>query len=115
MRAVHTIWTKPATYKVKKKWFQESTDSIYTTRSVNNNYFMKDFELLTLVVSALFYKKYSGKIDLYTDNTGYEYFKELISRDDLWIDSEDKILDLVIDYMKEREGLQRRIEDIKGD
>ena len=76
MRAVHTIWTKPATYKVKKKWFQESTDSIYTTRSVDNNYFIKDFELLTLVVSALFYKKYSGKIDLYTDDIGYEYFKK---------------------------------------
>ena len=45
----------------------------------------------------------------------YDYFKELVSRDDLWIDSEDKILDLVIDYMKEREVLQRRIEDIKGD
>lgn len=45
----------------------------------------------------------------------YDYFKELVSRDDLWIDSEDKILDLVIDYMKEREGLQRRIEDIQGD
>lgn len=43
----------------------------------------------------------------------YDYFKELISRDDLWIDSEDKILDLVIDYMKEREVLQRRLEDIK--
>ena len=76
MRAVHTIWTKPSTYKVKKKWFQESTDSIYTTRSVDKKYFMKDFELLTLVASALFYKKFSGKIDLYTDNTGYEYFKE---------------------------------------
>jgi len=76
LRAVHTIWTKPSTYKVKKKWFQESTDSIYTTRSVDKKYFMKDFELLTLVASALFYKKFSGKIDLYTDDTGYEYFKE---------------------------------------
>ena len=76
MRAVHTIWTKPATYKVKKKWFQESTDSIYTTRSVDSNYYRKDFELLTLVVSALFYKKYSGKIDLYTDDIGYRYLKE---------------------------------------
>jgi hypothetical protein len=38
-----------------------------------------------------------------------------VSRNDLWIDSEDKILDLVIDYMKQREGLQRRIEDIDGD
>lgn len=45
----------------------------------------------------------------------FEYFKNLISRNDLWVDSEDKILDLVIAYMKEREPLQRRLEDIKGD
>jgi hypothetical protein len=76
LRAVHTLWTKPSTYKVKKKWFQESTDSIYTTRSSSEKYFMKNFELLTMVISTLLYKKYSGKIDLYTDDIGYQYLEQ---------------------------------------
>jgi hypothetical protein len=50
------------------------------------------------IVSQSSQKKYLLRLS-------FEYFKELVSRDDLWTDSEDKILDLVIDYMKQREGL----------
>lgn len=45
----------------------------------------------------------------------YDYFKELVSKNDLWIDSEDKILDLVLDYIKEREELGRRPEEIAAE
>lgn len=46
----HTIWTKP-----------------------NPNFKLADYELLTLIVSALVYRRYNGPMHLYTDVRGFAY------------------------------------------
>lgn len=52
--AFHTLWTKPVIASV-------------------NRFEMNDAEILTMIVSALMWRKYNGSIKLYTDKTGYEF------------------------------------------
>jgi len=52
--AFHTLWTKPVT--TAGKLFEMSTA-----------------EILTMIVSALMWRKHNGSIKLYTDKAGYEF------------------------------------------
>lgn len=52
--AFHTLWTKPVT--ISGKHFE-----------------MNSAEILTMIVSALMWRKHNGSIRLYTDNAGYEF------------------------------------------
>jgi len=54
LSAIHTIWTNP--YIIKNQYLK-------FTRA----------EMLTLVISALLWRKYNGAIKLYTDSTGLNY------------------------------------------
>ena len=53
-KAFHTLWTKPVT-------------------SSGNRFEMNDAEMLTMIVSALMWRKYNGSIKLYTDKEGYDF------------------------------------------
>jgi hypothetical protein len=55
--AFHTLWTKPVT-------------------ALGNHFEMNDAEMLTMMVSALMWRKYNGSIKLYTDTAGYEFVCE---------------------------------------
>jgi hypothetical protein len=55
--AFHTLWTKPVTASGKR-------------------FEMNDAEMLTMIVSALMWRKYNGSIKLYTDKTGYEFVRK---------------------------------------
>ena len=59
MLGVHVNWTKP-----------------FFTRN-QGDYFLHDFEILTLILSALKWREKNGKIKLYTDNVGYDFYKKL--------------------------------------
>lgn len=52
--AFHTLWTKPVT--ITGKHFE-----------------MNAAEMLTMIVSALMWRKHNGSIKLYTDKAGYEF------------------------------------------
>jgi hypothetical protein len=56
MNTFHTIWTKPAVQR-------------------NIGFEMNNAEILTMVISALMWRKYNGKIKLYTDEVGYDFLK----------------------------------------
>ena len=54
--------------------------------SINNKgaaYFIEDFDILTTILSALMWRKNNGKIKLYTDKTGLDYYSSLELLD-LW-------------------------------
>jgi hypothetical protein len=55
--AFHTLWTKPVT-------------------ASGNRFEMNDAEMLTMIVSALMWRRYNGSIKLYTDKTGYEFVRK---------------------------------------
>ncbi|HET7733742.1 MAG TPA: DUF6734 family protein [Paludibacter sp.] len=50
----HTLWTKPVT-------------------TAGKHFEMSAAEILTMIVSALMWRKYNGSIKLYTDKAGYEF------------------------------------------
>ncbi|MFT3751956.1 MAG: hypothetical protein QM800_03450 [Paludibacter sp.] len=52
--AFHTLWTKPVT-------------------TAGKPFEMSAAEILTMIVSALMWRKHNGSIRLYTDNAGYEF------------------------------------------
>ncbi len=59
--AFHSNWTKP----------------FFAYKGDNKEYFMEDFELLTMMLSALEWRKYNGSIKMYTDLTGKAYYERL--------------------------------------
>jgi hypothetical protein len=60
MDAFHSNWTKP-----------------FSLRNQNSSYFIKDYELLTTILSALEWKKHNGSIKMVTDSVGAEYYRRL--------------------------------------
>jgi hypothetical protein len=69
--AFHTLWTKPAT-------------------AYGSPFEMNDAELLTMIASALMWRKHNGSIKLYTDKAGYEFVQanNLLELWDAGIDTE---------------------------
>lgn len=62
MRAIHAWWSKPALWN----------------NSINDKqYIIDDKLLLPLILSALYWKKYNGTIELYTDTTTVRFFKKI--------------------------------------
>lgn len=57
LKGIHVWWTKPAMKKMV-------------------NYYMPDHQLITLMLSALYWKKYYGEIVLYTDKRMVEFLKK---------------------------------------
>lgn len=55
-KGFHTLWTKP--------FFHNNTDTVYS---------MQDYELLTMLLSAIMWKKKNGDIALYGDSTALDY------------------------------------------
>jgi hypothetical protein len=60
LTAFHTNWTKP-----------------FFFRNPNKPYYIKDYELLTAIVSALEWRKHNGGIKMVTDSLGMEYYCRL--------------------------------------
>ncbi len=58
MRAIHSLWTKP-----------------FFARG-GREFYMEDFELLTMMLSALVWRGNGGVISMVTDGAGAEYLKE---------------------------------------
>lgn len=56
MKALHTLWSEPS--------------------FAGREYFMEDFEMLTMIISAMTWKKYNGNIKLIADKKILEYFEE---------------------------------------
>lgn len=50
---------------------------LHILRVRQENFFMHDFEVLTMLISALEWRKHNGEITLITDNAGYDYLKNL--------------------------------------
>lgn len=57
MKAIHSCWTKP-----------------FFVRG-GREFFMEDFDLLTMILSALEWEKFNGSIKMLTDEEGARYFK----------------------------------------
>lgn len=53
------------------------------TKELNTPFQIEDFELLCTILSALMWRKYNGRIKLYTDKLAYDYYKSL-NMLDLW-------------------------------
>lgn len=52
-------------------------DAIHINKTRNTKiYSIEDFELLTTVLSALKWREHNGKITMFTDSIGYEYYKK---------------------------------------
>ncbi|MBR2179444.1 MAG: hypothetical protein IJ862_03490 [Selenomonadaceae bacterium] len=51
--------------------------AFHTLRTRSDNFSLQRFELLTLMLSALEWKKYNGTIKLVTDQRGFEYLNNL--------------------------------------
>lgn len=56
MTAIHSNWTKPRIYG-------------------SGSFFLEDFEILTLILSALKWREKNGHIKMVTDSIGYEFYK----------------------------------------
>lgn len=60
MNGFHTIWSKP-----------------YCSGNYTDEYFMQDYEILTMMLSALMWRKNNGDMKLFADPTAAEYIKKL--------------------------------------
>ncbi|MGN0394774.1 MAG: DUF6734 family protein, partial [Coprococcus sp.] len=56
IKGFHTIWSKP-----------------YMTNNNTNEYFLQDYEILTMMMSALMWRKQNGSICLYGDKIALDY------------------------------------------
>ncbi|HEY4788668.1 MAG TPA: DUF6734 family protein [Bacteroidales bacterium] len=74
MKAIHTNWTLPFKQKNQEK------------------YFIEDYEILTTILSALKWRQYNGFIKMYTDQVGYNFYKELNILD-IWNEIDTALLD----------------------
>lgn len=64
--AAHVIWTRPRVL------------------SGSNQYTPDDFDILSIVLSALLWRKFNGPISLYTDTVGYNYYISQMGMRRLW-------------------------------
>lgn len=71
IRAIHVNWTKP-----------------FFAKNGSGRYYIDSFEVLTTILSALMWRKLNGSIKLYTDKTGYAFYKSL-NMLDVWDDGID--------------------------
>lgn len=60
IKGFHTLWTKP-----------------FFCNNAGKTYSMQDYELLTMLLSALMWRKKNGEIALYGDTAALDYVKEL--------------------------------------
>ena len=60
MKGFYSIWTKP--------FFDSSS---------KKEYYMRDFELLTLMVSSLEWRKHNGPVKMFADDTALQYLKKM--------------------------------------
>ncbi len=73
MYAFHTLWTKPSFLK-------------------KDPYKMNNAEILTMVISALMWRKYNGKIKLFTDKEGLNFI-EKNNLSDIWNEIDVSVLE----------------------
>lgn len=78
MKAIHSLWTKP-----------------FFVRG-GRDFFMEDFELLTMILSALVWQKNGGSIRMVTDKAGKAYFRSR-NLEELWDGGVEIALDAVPD------------------
>jgi len=55
----------------------------FAMRNKGKPFYIEDFDLLSTILSALMWRKQNGRIKLYTDSIGYDYYASL-SLLDLW-------------------------------
>lgn len=67
MKAIHSYSTKP--------FFLKNVDK--------EEFDMEDFEILTMILSALYWRKYNGKIKMYTDFKGMDFIQKNFLRN-IW-------------------------------
>lgn len=60
IKGFHTIWSKP-----------------YMTGNHIDEYFMQDYEILTMLLSALMWRKHNGSISLFADEKAAHYINQL--------------------------------------
>lgn len=60
MKAFHVNWTKP-----------------FFERNKADTYYVEDFEILTMILSALEWQKHNGDIQMVTDEIGARYYEQL--------------------------------------
>lgn len=75
MRAFHVVSTRPRT-------------TYYLDRSADFNYQQADFEVLTIVLSALEWRRHNGPVRLFTDLVGHVFYDQL-GLLDVWDDGVD--------------------------
>lgn len=80
MKAIHINWTK-----------------VYRHRNPDRAYRVKDYELLTTILSALAWRQHNGSIRMVTDSVGYEYYHTL-GLDCLWDGGISRDLDRFEDF-----------------
>ena len=76
MNAIHSLWTKP-----------------FFVRG-GRDFYMEDFELLTMMLSALVWRRNGGSIKMVTDRAGAEYFRER-GLEPIWDGGVETVLDTV--------------------
>ncbi len=76
MKAIHSLWTRP-----------------FFVRG-GQDFFMEDFELLTMILSALVWRKNGGSIKMVTDEAGREYFYSR-GLEGIWDGGVETVLDAV--------------------
>lgn len=62
IRGFHTLWTAP--------YFTQNTNNL------NGTYDMQDYELLTMIMSALMWRRMNGSITLYGDKKAIDYVEK---------------------------------------
>ncbi len=60
IRGFHTLWTRP-----------------YLVSNNTDEYFMEDYDILTMILSALMWRKNNGDISLFGDNAALDYIESL--------------------------------------
>lgn len=82
MLGIHTFWSRPTL-----------TGTTGHHLSKLENFDMNDFEFINFILSALMFKKYNGKVKLYTDSIFFN-FLQIHKLEDIWDDIDtEKILE----------------------
>ena len=72
MKAVFVNWTKP--FSERKRLINPAFKII--NKITSDKYTIVDYELLYTIMSVGYWKEYNGPTKLYTDSTGYEYYRK---------------------------------------
>lgn len=70
MNCYHLLSTKPTFFGERKEWSLDKKVTYYLDN-------LRDFDVLTLILSVLKWQEHNGKIHLITDDVGYEVYKKL--------------------------------------